>query len=257
MKYITTLVLALASTALFAQENNQTYERPSTEITVGVSNLKQKTSIEDLYYYDYYDYGYYVPFNYLTTNQPSINIGLRQKIKSGAIRIQGEYGSSNQTYNPQTDPAYLYTQLEKYTLSSFNAGGKIGYDFFKSHKIIELNYGADFIFDYSNLKATNYYSNNGMYYDPATGQYLMGQDYTISENYKTVSYGIGLNLGIGLRLSEKIKVGIESNLRFLMSNQDGKYKNDDASNYISEKNSSKFSKTDAIPLGLLYLAFGF
>lgn len=255
MKKLIVLTFITSFTTLYSQEANESPERPRTEITIGVSNLKEKADFNDFIYYDYY-YDYYIPYNYNSSNIPSINIGLRQKIKNGAIRLQGFYGSTGQNYKPDANSTGS-TDLKSNSMFSINTGGKLGYDFFKKFKIIEINYGFDLIMALNQMNSTRKYETSDYAYDPNTGQYLpITYEYKITEDYRTISYGLGLNLGIGLRLSKKFKVGIESQFTYLYGFSNGNYKNNNLNNYYSRKESGSNSSTNVAPLGLIYVAFG-
>jgi len=238
-----------------AQDENVTFERPKTELTIGISNIKLKDDLTSLILYDnYYDY---YPYYYVPTGNAAFNIGLRKKVKNGALRLQGEFGMFSQSTTEETDSQNGGSQYTGGNLASINSGGKIGYDFFKSYKILEINYGFDIIVNYSSFNVKNGYDYYDYTYNPSTGQYdyFLSYSYVTKDKFSEISFGLGLNVGAGLRISEKVKVGIESNLNFLYGITAYDHTNGASPDYDDSNTGSTF-KSKIAPLGLIYIAFG-
>lgn len=255
MKYFATLTLAFICMIGKSQDNEATFERPKTEITVGFSNIKFKDEPPNLFIYNDYDY---YPYYYFSPTSSSLNLGLRQKLKKGALRIQGEFGISNQSIKEEPSGQNYGSTYTNSSINTYNTAGKIGYDFFQSFKRLEINYGIDLIVDYWNIEVRDGYDYYENVYDPNTGQSTStySYSYTNVSDYSEIAFGAGLNLGVGFRVTQKIKIGLESNVKFLYGTNKYDYESGSNPDYSDTSSGTSF-KSKVNPLGLLYVAFGF
>ncbi len=248
-KHLITLATLLLGTVVASAQDGETTV-PKTEIVIGVSNLQRGLTFEELYQYDY---GVNYP-EYLIANQTTfMSVGLKQQLGKGKLRFLPEFTLKNATY---VDPPEAPNGSESRSdMSSYVVGGRLGYEFLNSYKVLEVSYGADVFYHYQGYESGNYNEGYDYQYNPITGQYeqvLVTQE---SKNtYMLNNFGLSLNAGIGLRLSEKVKAGIET--RLTMSKTTYEHKNWPDVNGQGYIENGTFTSLKSYPLGMIYLSFG-
>jgi hypothetical protein len=214
---------SLVSINLFSQGDTSGVKKPRHELDIIIDDVFAKSPIIN---YPFVNDIYTPEYTITAQNIPKIGLGYKFNFNHSALRAKFSYGSGQSTQNYSSN-----SNSDDYSVVSMQIS--LGYEFQKNMKKLQLFYGLDLFFNYTDLSTTNTNVNNNTTY--------ISKDVSLAPGY-------GASPFVGVKYFVLPNLSISTEINFTTE----KYKTIDKTSYTGCPETTSYtygSSTHIGPLG--------